>query len=718
MKIILPIILMCSMAGAQGIGGKAGVGGNGGGGGGYVAANITPQFVFASGVASTSGNSTGTTVNQCATGSACPPHQPSLADNLLLFFVTYADVSTTITPTNLTCNSSGCTNSGDTCAMIGSPTAAQNGTRLIAGYCKKVTAGTNYLSLAFSTNTSGIQTKIVELSKIDTTTPIDTSITGTSAGSTTVQASSITPGAANKFLVMAGARTQTPKSGSCGVGVAHCFDPGTGQTGITWDGYLSDPIWGMFVQGGLYTSGSAINPQFTMADSSGYAAIAVTLNPASAGNDRGTGIQIISISHHHEASGGATIKLQIPAKGNFIALSSVNGGVSGSYQISGAPTDNDSCTWVQAPAGAIGTSGDGRSDLWYCANSTPNVTKLINVPMSGTTFDYDFYVYDMSGVATSSPISADYKSTTNVSLGGAVSSFTLFPPLVPANTDGFAIMNCGLNSNTFQLFVTPTAATATVPLFGGEDISGGSTHPPGEENCSGYMRTTDGTTAQVWNIGWPTALANDLVYRVTYIKSATATVNGTTAPITVDNFTRADNLLTTGVGAFTWAAENGKITAKIVSNVAVPNSLSSDGGTIDIRQTFSNDQWAQGTFGTLTGGTSSGGQGLGVFLRAATGARTEYRCVVNAASTNNIQCGKYVTGTFTALKTCSANSTPAGGDVFYAQVSGTSFSFKQNGSAISACAFTDSSIASGSPGIGYSSTMTAASFSEFRDGNI
>lgn len=676
---------------------------------------ITPAFVSVESNSSILANPTGTTVNRCATGAYCAQHVPALAGNTWAFAVQYADAVTTITPTDYVCNTSGCTAAGDTCAIVAT-SAAQNSKKLAVGYCKNLTAGATEIKFAFSTNTSGVSASIVEFNNIDNTSPVDTSSTNTNAGSTTVQAGSLTPGAANKFLVQFAVRTQTPVSPSCGVGVANCFTAGS-QPNITWVSHSSDSIDGIVEQDGQYSSGSAINPQLTMAASSGYASAAISFNTATAGNARGSGMQVVQVMHQNQntaSSPASVIHMQLRTEGNLIVLSAGMGG--STYSITGV-TDSGGCTWIHGPKGQLGDAGTGKSDLWYCEGSTPSAAKLIDVAVTGTQADYTIHIFDIIGAKASSAL---VQEAGFVNPGPGNQPIHTFDYLGSGATDGIAIYNLQENSNTSQSLSSPSGAVANATLFGGEDLSGGASNPPDEENGWGWLKFTSGNVQHSWVPGFADGTAvGSFAYRVAYFASSTATIGTSAAGKTVSSCTHADAVLNaSNDGNQEWALEPTTNGFKYVSNTCQPFNQSNDQGIIYIGVTFANDQWAQVTLGTTSGGTPSAGNGIGVTLRASTVSQTEYRIVHNTAASNQIEIAKIVAGAFTSLKICSANTTPTSGDVFYWQISGTTITGKQNGSSITSCSTTDATISAGSPGMTFSSSMTSSSITAWRAGNL
>jgi hypothetical protein len=101
---------------------------------------------------------------------------------------------------------------------------------------------------------------------------------------------------------------------------------------------------------------------------------------------------------------------------------------------------------------------------------------------------------------------------------------------------------------------------------------------------------------------------------------------------------------------------------------------------------------------TVTG--TGAGNGGGVLVRCASGARTYYRLVIDAngawATTKN------VAGSSTSL--ASGTTTYSAGAVIKLSITGTTLVSTYNG--VQLDSRTDSSIASGSPGIAYSASVT------------
>jgi hypothetical protein len=182
------------------------------------------------------------------------------------------------------------------------------------------------------------------------------------------------------------------------------------------------------------------------------------------------------------------------------------------------------------------------------------------------------------------------------------------------------------------------------------------------------------------------------------------------ATLATDNFNRAD----ADVGA-NWASPaNGWL---IVSNVAVPETLGSDCiAAYDAGITWPADQYSQAKV-TVTGTAGS----PGVVVRTTAATDTLYWAVVNHGASNNVEVGRKVSGAYTFI--ASRTTTWVDGDVLRLEVSGTGAArilkvFK-NGTQLGAnIADASGGIDSGKPGIGYSSSATAASVDDWEGGSL
>lgn len=153
-----------------------------------------------------------------------------------------------------------------------------------------------------------------------------------------------------------------------------------------------------------------------------------------------------------------------------------------------------------------------------------------------------------------------------------------------------------------------------------------------------------------------------------------------------------------------WTSVTGDSNMKKLSGSAVPTNTAND---CSARSTsgasFTNDQASE--LAITTSGTGGGGVGMGVLVRCASAAATYYRAVMDGAASNNIEIGKRVAGVYSFI----ANRTVSygAGGTLRLGVVGTTLRVYYNGTQVGAD-ITDSDIASGSPGISYSSTDATA----------
>jgi len=180
------------------------------------------------------------------------------------------------------------------------------------------------------------------------------------------------------------------------------------------------------------------------------------------------------------------------------------------------------------------------------------------------------------------------------------------------------------------------------------------------------------------------------------------------AVLATDSFTRANNA---DLGT-AWDVPTGGAAFKVASNAATPTFLESDAMESNNSATWPNDQYAQCAV-TVVGTVST--TGLGPAVRMATGALTFYRCVASHAATNNVELAKFVSGSYTQLALRTQAWTD--GDVLRVEVSGTTLKMFRNGTQLGANV-TDSSIASGRAGIGYSGAVTSGSLDDWEGGDF
>lgn len=180
-----------------------------------------------------------------------------------------------------------------------------------------------------------------------------------------------------------------------------------------------------------------------------------------------------------------------------------------------------------------------------------------------------------------------------------------------------------------------------------------------------------------------------------------------------DSFDRAnENPL---AGNWTVGTGSGETAFNLNGNIVVPNNLVSDASAWWSGATWGNDQSSQAKL--TVNGTAGSGAGVGLTLRhiATASTKTFYRFVVDHAASNNVNISRQITGSSTSLATFTVASW-ADGDTWQFTAVGpaaaTVLTVYRNGGQVGT--FTDnSSIASGLPGLAYSSTETSASINDW-----
>jgi len=179
--------------------------------------------------------------------------------------------------------------------------------------------------------------------------------------------------------------------------------------------------------------------------------------------------------------------------------------------------------------------------------------------------------------------------------------------------------------------------------------------------------------------------------------------------IATDNFNRSDD---PSLGA-NWTEMRSGATFDLVTNSARPGNLGFDCHAFWNADSFPDDQYAQAAI-TVTGTTSQTGPGVVVRASGLDGTRNFYAVHVDHAASNNVEISKRVAGTFTHL--AYFTTTWVDGDVVKLSAVGTTIAVYQNGSLLGST--TDASVSSGSAGVTYSSTATAAIIDNWEGGSV
>lgn len=181
----------------------------------------------------------------------------------------------------------------------------------------------------------------------------------------------------------------------------------------------------------------------------------------------------------------------------------------------------------------------------------------------------------------------------------------------------------------------------------------------------------------------------------------------------VDDFNRGDSA---SMGANWTTCTGTNLNAngfKILSGAAVPESNTVDSMEIWNADSFSADQYAECAC-TVTG--TNAGTGPGPFVRGTSGVNPPcYRATVMKAASNNVEVLRQVGTTYTTIEF--RTTTWVDGDILRLEVQGSTLRVYQNGVQLGAD-MSDGALASGNPGIIYSSTTTSSSLDNWQAGNL
>jgi hypothetical protein len=165
-----------------------------------------------------------------------------------------------------------------------------------------------------------------------------------------------------------------------------------------------------------------------------------------------------------------------------------------------------------------------------------------------------------------------------------------------------------------------------------------------------------------------------------------------------------------------WVHPSGMEEWKVVGKTAQPVNLAAE--CIDLYLTasvaFPDDQYSEAVIVSMTGTADT--SGVGVEVRGATSPDMRYRGYACKAATNNTCLAKHVSGTFTLL--AQGTAPWADGDSIRLEVEGTTLRLIRNGQDPPVIELSDSSIASGQPGLTYSTTLTAATVGNWEGGDL
>lgn len=183
-----------------------------------------------------------------------------------------------------------------------------------------------------------------------------------------------------------------------------------------------------------------------------------------------------------------------------------------------------------------------------------------------------------------------------------------------------------------------------------------------------------------------------------------------------DDFNRANE---TPIGG-NWATGNGTNGLNLSGNILVAVSPGAQDGTSNYTATtFSNDQYSRGELTCV--GTGGGGQGIGLSVRYASGARTHYRFVLDHGTPgNNAEIRRFVAGASTSIALWDTGAWTDGQQWTLTAVGPQTATVVTvyKGTVSNQSVTDNSTVPSGSPGCSQSSSFTSGSVDNWSAGNI
>lgn len=311
-------------------------------------------------------------------------------------------------------------------------------------------------------------------------------------------------------------------------------------------------------------------------------------------------------------------------------------------------------------------------------------------------------------------------------LCGSVASASAQAPLTVSHADAYFQWDVPpytvteeLNDAPESFVITCGALTATVPLPTDQHPVTVVRYPlvnmlpaPGTYQCDLYAQNSAGRQADP-NVPFPLFTSGF----VPGSPSQLSVLNEPPPPgshemgvIATDNFNRANETPLSGGG--NWSLSFGDNPWDLSGNVVVPRVIFNDCVMHYTAGTWPNDQYSKADL-TVTA-TVGGDQGVGLTVRGTTAATTYYRAVADHAASGNVSIAKMVAGVHTTLVSGTFSWTD--GATWELRVQGTTLTFLCNG--VTVLTTTDSSIASGTPGIALSSNVTSASIDNWEGGDF
>lgn len=443
------------------------------------AGGISPTFV--SGRSSTSATSALGTITDpggCPTDTYCVSlPAPSLANNLITATVLYTSTpSTTISVT---------TDQSQTMTAL-TASSAESSRIQQSFYLCGATTSTRALEI---TATSAITIEHVfvhQYAGVATTSCLDTHNSNAAATSTTFTAGSITPAQSGDLLEMVGCAAGTPARTSFTVG---------SQTNITWAKRGDDIIDGCMAQWGVYSSTSAINPQFTTSPTSTFIGTVMAFKPSSSSGTLPTGMYPIYEAAYNTPLGTTVSSkaVEFPSTGNLVTLQIASGGLTVSSLTDGTNSWKVP-GWYSTgnPSGTV----TAFSNFAYAANASANTSGALTVNLtelpSGSGVDATMMFIDWAGAATAPFGTRAYNASGAGTNNTTSTGYTYLTNYYPQITNGWILGTMGQGLTTAIGSPSPSGAYFQSSTFGSQPVNGPSW--PDQNNCWMLYQITSNAT--------------------------------------------------------------------------------------------------------------------------------------------------------------------------------------------------------------------------------
>ncbi len=283
-----------------------------------------------------------------------------------------------------------------------------------------IAAGARVVSVCFSSDPGGYTQPMA--TEFDNVIGIDGSGTGSKGTGTSVSSGSLTPTVSGDLAYQVAFSLSVNESS---------FTAGS-QSNISWNLLSADLLDGWAAQYGLYNSTAAINPTLSMGTSQKWVSAGILLKTGTSGGVP-SGMRIVHLVHenipYHTNAGGTgnpfpnPTTVQFPSSGNLL-VAMIGGGYV-ACTVTGV-SDNNGNAWAQAGPTEIQASNDV-TQAFYAGSAATSGNLRLTVHWSATDGDFSFFLYDITGAASSPLDTATGGTGSQSSSGNLTMPYTISP---------------------------------------------------------------------------------------------------------------------------------------------------------------------------------------------------------------------------------------------------------------------------------------------------